>query len=195
MTSQFLSQQLPLFAVIRPVAFVTSSPTQLKPWGWFAFSVTNQAFLAPQLWEWPIGSTTQFDHWLWIWEVEAEGGHVLDFWRTGLRRLKQCSRHSWDQRKGKEEDTNSHNKNWRYVTGLHSRPTRLFSFLDNNAAKSWDCQAESWMWPSFLLPFLFILPLPLPWDFFSVSTRSTEHFFALHLNCPCFQNVGSVRTE
>lgn len=72
--------------------------------------------------------------------VEAEGNQRgvprSRCLKNRLKRLKQCSRYSWDWRKGKEEDINSHNKNWRYVTGLHLRPARLFSFLDNNAAKS-----------------------------------------------------------
>lgn len=72
--------------------------------------------------------------------------------KNRLKRLKQCSRCSWDWRKGKEEDTNSHNRNWRYVTGLHLRPTRIFSFLDNNAAKSWDCQADRKLNVAFIFP-------------------------------------------
>jgi len=36
---------------------------------------------------------------------------VYTVWKNILKKIEeQCSRHSWDQRKGKEEDTNSHNK-------------------------------------------------------------------------------------
>lgn len=78
---------------------------------WFAFSVSNWTFLALQQWDWPVGSTTQFDlRRSRGWGQQKKVCRVLNFWRTGLKRLKQCSRHSWDQRKGKKEDTNSHNK-------------------------------------------------------------------------------------
>lgn len=67
----FLSQQLPWFALILLVAFVNNSPTPLKPWGWFAFSITDEAFLA-------VGAISgeHYSIWslVWIWGgVEAEG--------------------------------------------------------------------------------------------------------------------------
>lgn len=100
--------------------------------------------------------------------------------KNRLKRLKQCSRYSWDWRKGKEEDTNSHNKNWRYVTGLHLRSTRLFSFLDNNAAKSWDCQADRKLNVAFISPaFPFYSPASLALRFLL-----SEHLLHWALFCP-----------
>lgn len=177
----FLSQQLPWFALILPVAFVNNSPTPLKPWGWFAFSIADQAFLGT-----PAVGVTSGEHysvWSLVWiggGVEAEGdqrGVPCSQW---IKRLKQCSRYSWDWRKGKEEDTNSHNKNWRYVTGLHLRPTRLFSFLDKNAAKSWDCQADRKLNVAFISPaFPFYSPAS-----FALRFLLSEHPLHWALFCP-----------
>lgn len=122
---------------------------------------------------------------VWIWGgVEAEddlrGVPCSQYLKNRLKKLKQCSKYSWDWRKGKEEDTNSHNRNWRYVTGLHLRPTRLFSFLDNNAAKSWDCQADRKLNVAFISPaFPFYSPAS-----FALRFLLSEHLLHWALFCP-----------
>lgn len=147
--------------------------------------IFHQAFLGTHA----VGVTSRehYSVWslVWIWEgVEAEGDQrgvpCSQYAKNRLKRLKQCSRCSWDWRKGKEEDTNSHNRNWRYVTGLHLRPTRFFSFLDNNAAKSWDCQANRKLNVAFIFPaFPFYSPTS-----FALRFLLSEHLLHWAPFCP-----------
>lgn len=48
-------------------------------------------------------------------------------------RVKLRSKNSLGWREGKGETPTAVINNWRYVTGLHSKPTRIFSVLDNKS--------------------------------------------------------------
>lgn len=183
MTSHFLSQLLPLFAT-RWLFWPTNQPDWNHENGLY-FQLLIKPFWHPNggsdQWEALLslitGSMSEEKQRL---RATKEVCHVLDFRRTGLKRLQQCSRHSWNQRKWKEENTNSCNENWRCVTGLYLRPTRLFSFLDNNAAKSRDCQADRKLNVAFISPaFPFYSP-----SSFALRFLLSEHPLHWALFCP-----------